>query len=244
MNESVTPERRRSPLAVIARALFEWAKSLSLAIVLFLILRAFLVEAYRIPSGSMERTLLVGDFLLVNKLVYGAEIPFTSRRLPAVRHPRYRDIVVFKFPEDPTQNFVKRLVGLPGDTLAMRGGTLVRNGKPQDERRYVIHIPANVDRAADDFDWQRDYLVKQSIPPASYHPTRDNWGPIVVPAGHYFMLGDNRDDSEDSRYWGFVADSLVLGSPIIVYYSYAHDSTVSLDWLTRVRWSRLGEVVR
>jgi signal peptidase I len=238
------PAPRRNPIAAIARALFEWAKSLSLAILLFLIVRAFLVEAYRIPSGSMERTLLVGDFLLVNKLVYGAEIPFTSKRLPAVRQPRYRDVVVFKFPEDPTKNYVKRLVGLPGDTLAMRDGTLVRNGIPQDEHRFVTHIAPHTDLGGDEFDWQREFLVTQSARSAPYHPSRDNWGPILVPAQHYFMLGDNRDDSEDSRYWGFVADSLVLGSPIVVYYSYAHDSTVSLDWLTRVRWSRLGEVVR
>ncbi|HEY2850246.1 MAG TPA: signal peptidase I [Gemmatimonadaceae bacterium] len=243
-DELIPPPRRRSLAGAIARALFEWAKSLSLAILLFLVVRAFLVEAYRIPSGSMEHTLLVGDFLLVNKLVYGAEIPFTSKRLPAVRQPRYRDVVVFKFPEDLTKNYVKRLVGLPGDTLAMTRGTLVRNGKPQDERGFVVHIPADVDRASDEFDWQREFLVTQSARSAPYHPTRDNWGPILVPAKHYFMLGDNRDDSEDSRYWGFVADSLVLGSPIVVYYSYAHDSTASLDWLTRVRWSRLGEVVR
>ncbi|MGH7654381.1 MAG: signal peptidase I [Gemmatimonadaceae bacterium] len=244
MNQPVTPERHRSLLGAIARALFEWAKSLSLAIILFLVVRAFLVEAYRIPSGSMEHTLLVGDFLLVNKLVYGAEIPFTSRRLPAVRQPRYRDVVVFKFPEDPTKNYVKRLVGLPGDTLAMRGGMLVRNGKPQDERSFVTHIAGNLDQGGDEFDWQREFLVTHNTLAVAYHPSRDNWGPLVVPAKHYFMLGDNRDDSEDSRYWGFVADSLVLGSPIVVYYSYAHDSTVSLDWLTRVRWSRLGEVVR
>ena len=244
MNENQPPERTRSPIAAIARALFEWAKSLSLAILLFLVVRAFLVEAYRIPSGSMERTLLVGDFLLVNKLVYGAEIPFTSKRLPAVHQPRYRDVVVFKFPEDPTKNYVKRLVGLPGDTLSMRGGTLVRNGKPQDEHRFVTHIEPNGDQAGEEFDWQREFLVMRSAVAPTYHPSRDNWGPIVVPANHYFMLGDNRDDSQDSRYWGFVADSLVLGSPIVVYYSYAHDSTIALDWLRRVRWNRLGEVVR
>src|SRR5476649_1871337 len=118
----------RGPLAAFARAAFEWAKSLSLAIILFLLVRAFLVEAYRIPSGSMEGTLLVGDFLLVNKLVYGAEVPFTGKRLPAFRHPKYLDVVVFQWPEDPTKNFVKRLVGLPGDTLSMKKGTLVRNG--------------------------------------------------------------------------------------------------------------------
>jgi signal peptidase I len=234
---------RRGAVSAVARGLFEWAKSLSLAILLFLVVRAFLVEAYRIPSGSMEGTLLVGDFLLVNKLVYGAEVPFTGKRLPAVRQPKYRDVVVFEWPEDPTKNFVKRLVGLPGDTLAMRDGTLVRNGKLQDERQYVTHTEPNSDPGGEEFDWQREFLVTQNTRAASYHPSRNNWGPIVVPAKHYFMLGDNRDNSLDSRYWGFVADSLVLGSPIVVYYSYSPDSTSALDWLMHVRWSRLGERV-
>ena len=234
---------RRSAVGAIARGLFEWAKSLSLAILLFLVVRAFFVEAYRIPSGSMERTLLVGDFLLVNKLVYGAEVPFTGERLPALRHPKYRDIVVFQWPEDPSKNFVKRLVGLPGDTLAMRGGSLVRNGRSQDER-YVTHTEPNSDPGGEEFGWQREFLVTRTAHAATYRASRNNWGPIVVPAKHYFMLGDNRDNSLDSRYWGFVPDSLVLGSPIVVYYSYAPDSTSAFDWLTHVRWGRLGERVR
>ncbi len=233
---------RRSAIASVARGLFEWAKSLSLAILLFLVVRAFLVEAYKIPSGSMEGTLLVGDFLLVNKLVYGAEVPFTGKRLPAIRRPRYRDIVVFQWPEDLTKNFVKRLVGLPGDTLAMRNGTLIRNGRPQRES-YVTHTEPHSDPGGEEFAWQRKFLVARPARTGAYHASRNNWGPIVVPARHYFMLGDNRDNSLDSRYWGFVADSLVLGSPMVVYFSYAPDSNVALDWLTHVRWRRLGERV-
>jgi signal peptidase I len=241
--EETPPEPpRRSAVGTIARGLFEWAKSLSLAILLFLLVRAFLVEAYRIPSGSMEGTLLVGDFLLVNKLVYGAEIPFTGRRLPALRQPRYRDVVVFLWPEDTSKNFVKRLVGLPGDTLSMRDGTLMRNGKAQVEP-YVTHTEPNADPGGEEFGWQREFLVTRRAHAATYRASRNNWGPIVVPASHYFMLGDNRDNSLDSRYWGFVPFSYVLGSPIVVYYSYAPDSTSALDWLTRVRWSRLGERV-
>ena len=243
-NPELTPELppRRHPMAAFVRAAFEWAKSLSLAIILFLLVRAFLVEAYRIPSGSMEGTLLVGDFLLVNKLVYGAEVPFTDKRLPAVRKPQINDIVVFLYPLDKTKNYVKRLVGLPGDTVAMRQSILIRNGKAQVER-WVTHSGPVTDQFADAFDWQSSFLVKQRGGARAYHPSRDNWGPLVVPANHYFMLGDNRDNSEDSRYWGFVSDSLVLGSPIVVYYSYQPDSTASLDWLTRVRWHRLGERV-
>src|SRR3970040_1677316 len=119
--------RGRRAARTFFRALFEWTKSLSLALLLFVLVRAFLVEAFKIPSSSMERTLLVGDFLLVNKLVYGAEVPFTGKRLPALREPRLGDVVVFEWPQDPSKNFVKRLVGLPGDTLAMEDGRLVRD---------------------------------------------------------------------------------------------------------------------
>ena len=241
----VTPaseRRRRHPATVLLRTLYEWTKSLSLALLLFVLVRAFLVEAFKIPSGRMEGTLLVGDFLLVNKLVYGAEVPGTNRRLPAVRQPAHGDILVFQWPVDPSKNFVKRLVGLPGDTLAMRDGVLLRDGVRQRER-YVTHTEPGSDAVAEDFRWQRNFLVRHAAAARSYHPSRNNWGPIVVPAGNYFVLGDNRDNSLDSRYWGFVADSLVRGSPLIVYYSFDPDSAVAFDWLRRVRWHRLGERV-
>ena len=139
---------------------------------------------------------------------------------------------------------MKRLVGLPGDTIAMRNGTLIRNGKAQLER-YVTHTDPNSDPRGEEFRLAaRVFGVARIAHCGAYHASRNNWGPIVVPAKHYFMLGDNRDNSLDSRYWGFVPDSLVLGSPIVVYYSYSPDSTSALDWLTRVRWKRLGERVR
>ena len=235
-----TPRRRRwRPL----RVLWEWTKSMTTALLLFFVVRSFLVEAFKIPSGSMERTLLVGDFLLVNKLVYGAEVPFTHRRLPAVRAPRHGDVMVFQFPEDPTVDFVKRVVGLPGDTLAMTKGVLVRNGVALRER-YVSHTEPGTDPAGEEFRWQREYLVRSAQAAAGYHPSRNNWGPLVVPAGNYFVLGDNRDNSLDSRYWGFVADSLVRGRPLFVYFSYQPDSTSATALLTNVRWSRLGTRVR
>ncbi|MFI5310460.1 MAG: signal peptidase I [Gemmatimonadales bacterium] len=237
----MAPRRRRAARAA-ARGLFEWAKSLSLALLLFLVVRAFFVEAFKIPSGSMEGTLHVGDFLLVNKLVYGAEVPFTGTRLPAVREPRYRDILVFLWPVDPSINFVKRLVGLPGDTLAMEDGVLVRNGLRQDEA-FARHSEPNSDPIGEEFGWQREFLVRRAVARRAYRPSRNNWGPLVVPPHKYFVLGDNRDDSLDSRYWGFVPDSLVRGRPMIVYYSYSPDSTNALDWITRIRWSRLGERV-
>src|SRR5919206_3879938 len=138
-SRSITPEQRIDALRTVNRGagpltfLWEWAKILAVSVLLFFFLRTFFVEAFKIPSGSMERTLLVGDFLLVNKLAYGAEVPFTHRRLPKLRDPQHGDVIVFEWPEDPTKNFVKRLVGLPGDTLEMREGRLVRNGQVQRE---------------------------------------------------------------------------------------------------------------
>jgi len=183
-----------------------------MAMLLFLLLRTFVIEAFRIPSSSMEGTLLPGDFLLVNKWVYGAEIPFMSARLPALRAPQHADVVVFDWPVDPDKPFVKRLVGLPGDTLAMRNGVLERNG---------VTVPEPYLRAA-----------------------RDSWGPVVVPPRHFFVLGDNRTNSLDSRAWGFVPDSLLRGAPFLVYYSFVPDSTAAAPWLTRIRWARLGTTVR
>ncbi len=231
----------RRPWFRFLRSAWEWAKSVQVAILLFLLVRAFLVEAFKIPSGSMEGTLLVGDFLLVNKLVYGAEVPLLDKRLPAVRDPARGDVVVFQWPEDPKKHFVKRLIGMPGDTLEMRLGTLYRNGERQDEP-YVQRSMALREPSGDEFRWQRDYLAA-SADARGYNPTRNDWGPLVVPAGHYFVLGDNRDNSLDSRSWGFVPDSLMRGSPMFVYYSYAPDSGEAFDWLTRVRWARLGELI-
>lgn len=233
---------QRSPR--VLRLLWEWAKSFQLAVLLFLFIRAFFVEAFKIPSGSMEGTLLVGDFLLVNKLVYGAEIPFSGKRLPAVRRPARGDVIVFQWPSDPSKNFVKRLVGVPGDTLSMREGLLFRNGVRQQES-YVRHTDPGADPTGDEFRWQRDYVVRSAAAaPPSYRPSRNNWGPLVVPPAHLFVLGDNRDNSLDSRYWGFVPDSLVRGQPMVVYYSYVPDSSTHVDWLTRVRFHRLGDRVR
>jgi signal peptidase I len=236
------PPRPRSRRRRALSAAWDFAKSVQLAILLFLLGRAFLFEMFKIPSGSMEGTLLVGDFLIVNKLLYGAEVPILKRQLPGLREPALGDVVVFQWPEDQTKNFVKRLVGLPNDTLEMREGVLVRNGATQAER-YATHRDLAFDPATEDFRWQRDF-VAPGVDVRRYHPSRNNWGPLVVPDRHYFMLGDNRDNSLDSRYWGFVPDSLVRGTPVMVYYSYSPDSADAFDWLTRVRWQRLGELIR
>ncbi len=244
----VTPERRAEALREANSGsrplafLWEWTKIFWISVALFLVIRTFFVEAFHIPTGSMENTLLPGDFLLVNKLAYGAEVPFTHDRLPALEHPKFGDVIVFDYPKDPAENFVKRLVGLPGDTLQMRNGVLIRDGKVQHEK-YVRHDDPGFDPSGAEFDWQRRYLVNPAAAP-DYHPSQDNWGPLVVPPKHYFVLGDNRDNSLDSRYWGFVPDSLVTGRPILIYYSYAPDSSdQALAWITHVRWRRLGELV-
>ncbi len=218
-----------------------WARIMIVSLALFVVIRSFGVEAFKIASGSMEHTLFEGDFLLINKLVYGAGIPGSGRKLPALHSPRRGDVVVFTYPVDPRLNYVKRIVGIPGDTLQMRNATLIRNGHPVAED-YIQRTPDEADQGDDDFRWQKAYLVG-GAEVEDYHPSRNNWGPLVVPPHDYFVLGDNRDNSSDSRYWGFVADSLVRGQPIVVYYSYAPDTGDRLDWLTRLRWKRFGEIV-
>jgi signal peptidase I len=216
---------------------WEWIKSLLIALGLFLIMRTFLVEAFRIPTGSMENTLLVGDFLLVNKAAFGTRIPGTGARMPALSEPRRGDVIVFVPPHDGGKNFVKRLVGLPGDTLEMLGGTLYLNGRPQDEP-YTRHSDPR-DSYSSSMMWQCEYTFRTG----DCRPTRDTWGPVVVPAGRFFTLGDNRDDSEDSRYWGFVERTAIKGRPFRIYYSFDPRSPDALPWLTGIRWERIGRRV-
>ena len=218
----------------------EWTKALLIAITIWLLLRTFLVEAFRIPSGSMENTLLVGDFLFVNKALYGAEVPLAHRHLPAVREPRRGELVIFDSVEEPGRVLVKRLLGLPGDTVAMRHGTLFRDGRPVDEP-YAVNVdpdrsesPANRDRMRA---WQLPHFVGPS--PRTYRPDLNDWGPLVVPPDSLFFLGDNRDGSYDARYWGFVPRRNVEGHPILIYFSYEPDSWNALPFLTRVRWTRI-----
>ena len=244
----ITPERRLEALQHVNRGhdglvfLWDWAKVITISLVLFVGIKTFLMEAFKIPSGSMERTLLVGDFLLVNKVVYGAEVPLVHKRLPALRQPTRGDVIVFEWPKDRSKNFVKRLVGLPGDTLAMRDGVLIRDGVAVSEP-YVSHSDPEADPVWEEFRWQSNFLVKTAGAAVAYHPSRNNWGPLVVPESQYFVLGDNRDNSLDSRYWGFVPDSLLRGRPEVVYFSFSPDSSQDLAWLTHVRWARLGSWV-
>jgi signal peptidase I len=219
-------------------------RSLGMALVLFLIIKTFFFEAFQIASGSMTHTLLTGDFLFVNKVLYGAQIPGTHARLPGFRVPRRGDVIVFAYPKDPDQDYVKRVIGAPGDTVEMRDGTVYVNGERQDED-YVRRIDSTNDVVSQDFEWQRPYLVNTSeAVRRHYQPTRDSWGPLLVPAGKYFVLGDNRDDSSDSRYWGFVDESAIKGRTLFVYFSYDRGTHDAIPWLTDIRWSRLGSLIR
>lgn len=228
---------------MLGRWFDSWMRSLGMALVLFLITRTFLVEAFQIPSGSMERTLLVGDFLFVNKAAYGAQIPGTGARLPGYATPGRGDIVVFAYPKNPQQHYVKRVIGAPGDTVEMDAGDVLVNGEivsePYAQRTDPLH-----DLYSPEFAWQRAYFVGRWDDPRRLRPSRDSWGPIAVPSGKYFVLGDNRDNSSDSRYWGFVDVTAIKGRPLVVYFSYDREAGDALPWLTDIRWSRLGSVVR
>jgi signal peptidase I len=226
----------------LARWFDSWMRLFGMAVVLFLFIRTFLLEAFQIPSGSMERTLLAGDFLFVNKAVYGAQIPGIGTRLPAFSTPHRGDVIVFSYPKDPTLNYVKRVVGVGGDTLAMRSGRLFVNGERQVEP-YVLRTDSLHDNEAADFAWQRDYLAASPETRWHYRATRNTWGPILVPAGKYFVLGDNRDNSLDSRFWGFVDQAAIKGRPLLVYFSYDRATAARLPWLTDIRWSRLGSLI-
>jgi signal peptidase I len=239
-----------------ARAVVLWEniKSILVALLVFLVLRAFFVEAYRIPSGSMIPSLLVGDWLFVNKLVFGPHIPFTNSSLPGYAEPKRNDIVVFvspfqqDHPEDRTPTLVKRLVGEPGDTLYMRKGLLYVNGIAQ-RQGFGVLPPADPGAGSQTswlFDWQKPIGLKSSrFGAAPSTPTLDDWGPFIVPARHFFMMGDNRYNSEDSRYWGFAPRENIRGRPLFIYYSYnADDSDRPLPFITDIRWSRIGHWVR
>ncbi|NNF27837.1 MAG: signal peptidase I [Gemmatimonadetes bacterium] len=222
-------------------ALAEWVKSILFAAALFLFFRTFLIQTFVITSGSMENTLLVGDFLLVNRAAIGSRVPLTDVRIPGYSTVRRGDILVFDPPHEEDLKLVKRLVGMPGDTLEMREKTLFLNGVAREEP-YVV-----ITEYGDQFDgimlWQRDYLVGD-VDPGEYRPTRDNWGPIVIPEDNYFMLGDNRDTSLDSRYWGLLDDWRLEGRAVAIYFSYERESFRPFPWIREIRGSRIGTRIR
>lgn len=202
------------------RALREYAEAIVMAVLLALFIRAFVVQAFKIPSGSMKSTLLVGDHILVNKFIYGVKIPFTTTEIFGLGDPKHRDIVVFRYPVDPSKDFIKRVVGLPGDTVKIQDKQVFVNGQLQVEP-YAVHSDPK-------------------ILPASASP-RDNMTMVEVPPSSLFVMGDNRDESYDSRFWKFVNMNEIKGKAFIIYWSWNSDGHFALDPTeSYVRWNRLG----
>lgn len=243
----------RASLAVRGRAFI-----MSILPVLAIVIgtRQLLAEPYRIPSGSMEPTLLVGDWLFVNKLRFGPHIPFTSRDLPGYARPERGDVTVFVSPpqdltirispDQVTPTLVKRIIGVAGDTLLMRHGQLTVNGTDVPSPNAFVLPDTVADEPQAIFAWQHQIEICGSRfgPPVST-PSLHEWGPLVVPSGTFFMMGDNRDNSVDSRYYGPVPRANLRGTPMFVYYSY--DSERGVDYfraVTAIRWRRLGTWIR
>lgn len=193
----------------------EYAESIIVAVILALIIRTFFVQAFKIPSGSMEDTLLIGDHLLVSKFLYGTKIPFTDTKILKIRDPKRGDVVVFEYPEDPSKDFIKRVVGTPGDVVEGKDKKVFVNGKLY-ENPHEIH-------------------KEQEIIPKAQNP-RDTFGPMTVPADSYFVMGDNRDRSYDSRFWGFVKSSKLKGKAFIKYWSWDSDKF-------SVRFRNIGRLI-
>jgi signal peptidase I len=193
----------------------EYSEALVVAIILAIIIRAVLIQAFKIPSGSMEPTLLIGDHILVNKLVYGVRIPFTNKRFPNLFEPEKSDVIVFVYPEDRTKDFIKRVVATGGDTIEIKNKKVFINGK--ESIISGARFNSNV------------------IMPGELNP-RDNMQPVKVPDGFLFVMGDNRDFSHDSRFWGFVPLEDVKGKAFLIYYS-AQD-------MSKIRWDRIFKLIR
>jgi signal peptidase I len=190
----------------------EYGEALIIAVILALIIRSSVLQAFKIPSGSMLETLQIGDHLLVNKFIYGLKFPFTNWVLLNIDDPEHGDIIVFQFPKNPSQDYIKRVIGTPGDVIEIRDKVVYRNGEKLDEP-YLRFADPHIEKT-----------------------TRDNFGPITVPEHKFFVMGDNRDESYDSRWWGFVDREKILGKAWIIYWSWGG--------VDSVRLGRIGNLVR
>jgi len=191
-------------------------EAILVAIVLALFIRTFIIQAFKIPSGSMKETLKIGDHILVNKFIYGVKIPFSQTTIVPITNPKHGDIVVFKFPEDPKKDFIKRVIAVAGDVVEVRDKQVYVN------RKLLNH----------DFGIHTDsYIFPSSVQP------RDNFGPVVVPEKSIFVMGDNRDQSYDSRFWGFVDLKALKGKALMIYWSWDKENF-------GVRWNRIGHLLK
>ena len=201
----------------------EYFESIVVAVILALFIRTFVVQAFKIPTGSMEPNLLVGDHLLVNKFIFAPVATRFERAVLPMRDIRRGDVVVFKFPEDPERDFIKRVIGLPGETVEVRGTEVLINGAAiaQPFAHFLLPHDPNA--------------------PVNEGDPRERFGPVTVPADHYFAMGDNRDNSEDSRYWGFLPAHYVKGRALMIYWSFDEDEGGARPGTSFLgtRWSRL-----
>lgn len=235
--------KKQIPEAPKKKSVFrEYVESFAVALLLALVIKCSVVEAYKIPSSSMEDTLLIGDFLLANKFIYGAKIPLIDAHLPAIREPKPGDVVIFKYPNNPEINYIKRCVAVGGQVVEIRNKAIYLDGERLPEPPEL----KNTDR--------------RSLPASV--SSRDNYGPYKIPQGYIFVMGDNRDNSYDSRFWGPLDRKLVLGKAMILHLSWAPDpGAPNFSWTNpltypgslfynithfykRVRWDRLGDIIR
>ncbi len=203
-NEDVIPGTRTKRKSVIR----EYAEAIVIAVLLALFIRTFIVQAFKIPSGSMKPTLLVGDHILVNKFIYGVKVPFTDKSLIELSQPKRGDVVVFKYPLNTKKDYIKRVIGLPGDKVELVNKKLLINGRPTADPHASYSIYGNL----------------------------RNFGPVSVPVDHLFVMGDNRDESSDSRVWGFVPFAYLKGKAFLIYWSWDRSNF-------GVRWRRVGDIV-
>jgi len=203
----------------------EYFESLVVAVILALFVRTWVFQAFQIPTGSMENNLLVGDHLIVNKMVFAPAVTAFERALLPDRPIKRGDIIVFKFPQEPDRDFIKRVIGLPGDKLELHHKKVFINGTALNEP-YVQYLEQ----------------PNPNAPPKT-DDVREEYGPVVVPAGQYFMMGDNRDNSQDSRYWGFMPATYVKGEALFIYFSFTENAPLS-HFFTGVRWNRIFGRVR
>ncbi len=194
----------------------EYAEAIIIAILIAFFIRTFVVQAFKIPSGSMKPTLLIGDHILVSKFIYGVKIPYFRKTLIPVRDPKRGEIIVFIYPEDRSKDFIKRVIGVGGDTIEIRNKKIFLNGMPYEDK-YGVYVDG--------------FVIPGAIQP------RDNFGPVTVPKGSVFTMGDNRDQSYDSRFWGFVDLKDVMGKAYVIYWSWDKEER-------SLRWNREGSQIR
>ncbi len=232
--EEETVSASREPVQARKSVFREYVEAIAVAMILAFAIRVFIVQAFKIPSGSMIPTLLIGDHILVSKLSYGLQWPtnckvhlsfppvtcYSSYTLIRFGQPQRGDIIVFRYPEDEDKDFIKRIIGLPGDTVQIRNKVVYVNGAPLDDKAYTQRVDPGV--------------IDSTINP------RDNFGPVTVPEDSYFVMGDNRDQSLDSRFWGFVRADKIRGKAFRIYWSWSGQG----KWTEWVRWERLGRAVR